>query len=92
MTRRSKVVLTLENEGSTKVAIGTISIDGTYGSASQFSFRLYCGANILPGKICTIAVSFDPDALGVGRAMLEIPTTPGGTLTIPLTGNGVKKK
>jgi hypothetical protein len=87
-----KEELILENVGNTKVAIGTVSITGTYGNPSQFSFHRYCGANLGAGKSCTIAVYYDPDALGVDRAMLTIPTDPGGALNIPLTGKGIKKK
>jgi hypothetical protein len=87
-----KVVLILENIGTTKVAIGSISIDVTYGSPSDFSMHRYCGANLGAGKSCTLALFYDPNALGQDRAMLNIPTHPGGTLHIPLTGTGVKKK
>jgi hypothetical protein len=86
------VELILENVGNTKVAIGTISIDVTYGNPTDFGFHRYCGAHLDAGKTCTIALTYDPNALATDRAMLSIPTDPGGTLEIPLTGTGVKKK
>ena len=81
--------LDLKNDGSTAATIGTISIVPTYGDGSQFSFASDCLATLDPGKKCHIDLSFTPDATQVSRATLKIPTSPGSTISIPLTGTGV---
>ena len=84
--------LDLENHGSTPAAIGPISIVGTYGDASQFTFvdSAKCAAGSLaPGKKCHIDLFFNPDAVTISRATLQIPVSPGSTISAALTGAGV---
>ena len=85
--------LELKNDGSTDATIGTISIVGTYGDASQFILdSSKCTATpttLKPGKGCHIDVSFTPNAAQVSRATLKITTSPGSTISIPLTGTGI---
>lgn len=86
----------LTNNGTTDVAIGAVSITFTYGDVSQFTFDSSACVDkdkntgtLKAGKKCHIAVSFNPDAVEVSRATLLIPTTPGSTISIPLTGAGI---
>lgn len=84
--------LDLENDGSVPAAIGSISIVATYGDASQFTFvdSSKCAAGTLdPGKKCHIDLFFNPDAVTVSRATLQIPVSPGSTISVALTGAGV---
>jgi hypothetical protein len=80
--------LDLTNSGSTSASVGPISITGTYGDVTQFSFAADCLASLDPGKKCHITLSFTPDASIISRATLIIPTSPGSTISIPLTGTG----
>ncbi len=84
--------LDLENDGSTGVLIATISVAGTYGDASQFTFNQNKCFALDPGKKCHIDVSFTPDAVQISRATLLIPTSTASgssTISIPLTGAGI---
>jgi hypothetical protein len=80
----------IENDGVAPVTVGPISIVGTYGDLSQFSFdSTKCPASLDPGKKCHITLDFTPDAVTISRATLQIPTSPGSTISIPLTGAGI---
>jgi trimeric autotransporter adhesin len=90
--RPTKKVVTVTNNGATKVAIGPITLDVTQGDASQFTLGHVCPAKLLAGKSCTIAVNFTPDAVGSDAATLNIANNAGSPLQVPLTGAGVQKK
>ncbi|MBV8817947.1 MAG: hypothetical protein JO022_06295, partial [Acidobacteriaceae bacterium] len=83
----------LRNDTTTAATVGPISIVATYGDLSQFTFdSSKCPtppATLDPGKSCHVDVTFTPDAVQVSRATLKIPTSPGSTLSIPLTGTGI---
>lgn len=82
--------LDLKNDGSAPVAIGPIAIIGTYGDVTQFTFdSSKCSATLDPGKKCHIDLFFNPDAVTISRATLQISTSPGSTISVPLTGAGV---
>jgi hypothetical protein len=81
--------LELTNNGSSAATIGTVSIVAVYGDVSQFSFASDCLSTLDPGKKCHINLSFTPSTyFQVIRATLKIPTSPGSTILIPLTGRG----
>ena len=80
----------IENDGVVPVTVGPISIAGTYGDLSQFTFdSAKCPASLDSGKKCHITLDFTPDAVTISRATLQIPTSPGSTISIPLTGAGI---
>lgn len=90
MCNKKKEVVTLTNNCTTKVAIGHVSFVDVVGNPDDFTFHRYCQPNILPGKRCTIAVFFSPDALTTDSARLNIVTSaPGSPLQIPITATGV---
>jgi hypothetical protein len=90
--RLGKKVVTVTNNGTTKVALGPITLTVTTGDASQFGLDHSCSPILRPGKSCTIGVTFRPDAVGPDAATLNIVTSaPGSPLEVPITGAGVKK-
>jgi hypothetical protein len=90
--RLGKKVVTVTNNGTTKVAIGPITLTVTTGDTSQFGLDHNCSPMLRPGKSCTIGVTFRPDAVGPDAATLNIVTSaPGSPLEVPITGAGVKK-
>jgi Abnormal spindle-like microcephaly-assoc'd, ASPM-SPD-2-Hydin len=93
LDRRKKVILTLNNTCTTKVEIGAISYTDITGNPDDFSFHAWCANRIRPGKSCSIAVLFTPDAVGTDTATLNIVTSaPGSPLQVPITATGIKKK
>ena len=86
-----KEVLTLTNNCKTKVTIGPISFVDIVGDPADFNFHEYCnGGNLRPGKSCTVAVFFSPDALTTDTATLNIVTNaPGSPLQVPITATGI---
>jgi hypothetical protein len=94
LCRTKKEVLTMENNGTTEVQIGAVSFTNVSGNPADFSFHRYCNANgngeLAPGKSCTIAVLFSPDALTTDTATLNIAnSSPGSPLQVPITGAGI---
>ena len=90
--RPKKQVVTLTNTGSTILGIGPISLTVTQGDASQFSIGHVCTPHLRPGRSCTIAVHFTPDAVGSDAATLNIASSaPGSPLEVPITGAGINK-
>jgi hypothetical protein len=94
LCRTKKEVLTLKNNGTTKVQIGAVSFINISGNPADFSFHRYCNANddgeLGPGKSCTIAVLFSPDALATDTATLNIVNSSSGSpLQVPITATGI---
>jgi hypothetical protein len=90
--RPKKQVVTLTNTGFTILNIGPISLTVTQGDASQFSIGHVCTPHLRPGRSCTIAVHFTPDAVGSDAATLNIASSaPGSPLEVPITGAGINK-
>jgi len=89
--RLAKVVVTLQNTGTTKVTIGPISLKVTTGKAADFSIGHECAPTLGPGRECTIAALFSPSAVKTEAATLKIVTSaPGSPLLVPITGAGIK--
>ena len=60
-------------------------------AAADYSVASHtCAAPVLPGRSCVIGARFMPSALGVRGGLVEITAnTPTGTMTVPMTGDGV---
>jgi hypothetical protein len=89
-----KEVVTLENNGTTKVQIGPISFIDIVGNPADFSFHEYCnGGHLDPGHRCTIGVKFSPSEEAPESATLNIVTNaPGSPLQVPITATGIANK
>ncbi|MGA9527924.1 MAG: NF038122 family metalloprotease [Terriglobales bacterium] len=83
--------VTLKNTGSTKVPIGPISFTVTAGDASQFSYHEFCQASLPAGRVCTVKVTFAPDAAGSDAATLNI-VAGSSTIQVPLAASGKSRK
>jgi hypothetical protein len=93
LCRTKKDVLTLKNNGATKVQIGPISFIDVVGNPDDFSYIEYCATNLLPGKSCTVAVKFSPSEEAPESATLNIVTNaPGSPVQVPITGTGIADK
>jgi hypothetical protein len=94
LCKTKKEVVTLHNNGKTKVQIGTVSLIDIVGNPSDFSFHRYCHpANLHPGKSCTVAVIFSPSEEATETATLNIVTSaPGSPLQVPITATGIPSK
>jgi Abnormal spindle-like microcephaly-assoc'd, ASPM-SPD-2-Hydin len=85
-----KEVVTLHNNGSTKVQIGSISFIDVSGNPGDFQEIDYCEATLAPGKSCTLGVKFRPSEEAPESATLNIVTNaPGSPLQVPITGTGI---
>lgn len=77
--------VTLTNNGTGPLAVGTV---GVTGHAGDFSADNGCnGLEVAPSESCSVAVSFTPTAFGARAATLTIPTELGDR-TVQLTGSG----
>ncbi len=93
VSRARKIVVTLKNTSATRQSLGPFSLTVTGGNASDFSIHPWCGAEIGPGKECTIAVHFTPQAVEAGTATLSIVTSASTVpLEVPITGSGIAIK
>ena len=89
LCRTKKVVLTLYNNSTTEAQIGPISFIDVVGNPADFYYIRYCPTNLYPGKSCTVAVMFRPDALTTDTATLSIVTSaPGNPIQVPITAAG----
>jgi hypothetical protein len=80
--------LTVTNTGDAPLDV-TPSITGT--ASADYSIvaaQTTCGAQLAPAATCTIAVQFDPQAIGSRTAALEIPNDTGVNSRVALTGTG----
>ena len=92
VSRARKIVVTLKNTSATRQSLGPFSLTVTGGNASDFSIHPWCEAEIGPGKECTIAVHFTPQAVEAGTATLSIVTSASTVpLEVPITGSGIGK-
>jgi hypothetical protein len=94
LCRTKKEVVTLHNNGSTKVHFGPISFIDVTGNPSDFRDIEYChNGNLRPGKSCTLAVKFSPSEEAPEAATLNIVTSaPGSPVQVPITGTGIANK
>jgi hypothetical protein len=79
---------TLTNTGA--VTLGTLSVQlaGAGSAAFRIASDTCTGATLAPGVSCTTSVTFQPTAVGMRSAMLELAANPGGTVSAALTGTG----
>jgi len=82
----------VSNNGSGPVTLGTAAVEGL--GAGDFTIDpptdTCSGMTLDAGQQCTLSVYFEPGAVGIDTAVLEIPYgSGGGTLAIPLGGTGV---
>ena len=75
--------ITLHNTGQTPVNISSIRAGGDFSQTNN------CGSALAVGASCTLNAIFRPTASGVRNNFVTIADNgPGGSLQIPLTGNG----
>jgi len=89
-TTSASRVVTLTNNGTTSLAIG--SIVGTGPNAGDFLVTSTCGATVAAGGNCAISVSFTPSAIGTRHAAVTVTdnaATGGGTQSVQLSGAGI---
>jgi len=91
LCRTKKAVVTLTNNGSTKVHFGPISFVDVTGNPGDFSDIEYChNGNLDAGHSCTVAVKFSPSEEASESATLNIVTSaPGSPIQMPITGTGI---
>jgi hypothetical protein len=83
----SPVVLEISNPGSTASGVPDLSING----AGFVLHGTTCGlVGVPPGGRCTATVGFRPSAPGQASGMFAVSARPGGNLSIPLTGLGLR--
>ena len=82
-------VFTVTNPGQVPTSTVTVSIGGA--NASDFTkLSDSCnGMTISPGVPCTIALRFRPGAIGARAASLTVGAATGGTVSVPLSGDGL---
>lgn len=64
--------ITLSNNGTAALALGTVSLSGT--NASLFAEATTCGSTLAIGSSCTFTVSFSPQSAGSYAAKLNVPS------------------
>jgi hypothetical protein len=74
------------NDENTTLSLSSIVLGGT--NASDFSQTNNCGKGRKAGWDCTIAVTFDPGAIGTRSGTLTI-TDAAGARIVSLSGTGV---
>jgi glycine cleavage system H lipoate-binding protein len=85
-TSSAAVAVTLTNSGTAALQISSIAVTGT--NASSFLQSNNCHASVAASEICTISVTFAPQAAGALTASVTI-TDNAGTQIVPLSGTGV---
>ncbi len=94
LCRTKAVTVTLQDNASTLVQIGPISLINVTGNPSDFAIRSYSTTGILgPGKgrSYQIQVKFSPSEELAESATLNIVTNaPGSPVQVPITGTGIK--
>jgi sugar lactone lactonase YvrE len=76
--------VTLSNQGTSSVAITSITISGDFAKSPG------CGSSLGAGKSCTVSATFTPTATGTRTGSLTFNLS-SGTLTVALTGTGTPK-
>src|SRR5262249_2111504 len=80
----------IRNAGTaTSGAIAFSAFSGTNAGDFTLSGDLCTGKTLLPNSTCTATITFVPPALGPRSGGIQVSATPGGTLMIGLSGNGV---
>ncbi len=80
-TTSAAQVITITNTGKSAVTNTGVSVTGDFAGSTT------CGANLGPGKKCTVSVTFTPTAAGArsGAATINLST---GAQTVSLAGTG----
>jgi len=85
--------ITITNEGSAALSLGSASIKGTARADYSIDTNTCSGTAPAPTATCQIAVVFDPSSGASRPARVElIADTARGVVMIPLTGKGEKHK
>ena len=80
-------IFTVSNTGG--AASGTASVQVTGANAGDFAVSANtCTGAIPAGASCTFTVTFTPSALGSRTATVGVNASPGGSLSVPLSGEG----
>ncbi len=77
--------VTLSNEGTDTLGIGSIASTGPFGVTNN------CGASLAPRSSCVATITFSPTQEGAAAGTLTVSTTDGGvtnTQSLALSGNG----
>jgi hypothetical protein len=83
------VSVTIANAGDVATGAPMVSLDGTNKGEFEISANT-CVAPIAALRDCRVDVVFKPTSVANGKvAVLKVTATPGGTLNIDLTGNGL---
>ena len=86
-TSTSPQTVTLTNNGNAALSVTSIVVTGT--NPGDFPETNTCGTSVAAGGSCTIAVSFDPVAVGSRSAAVTISdAAPGSPQVVTLTGTG----
>jgi hypothetical protein len=84
-TNSGPVSVNISNPSGAPFSITSITVSG-----APFSQTSVCVTQLLPGKSCTVLVSFAPTATGTSNGSLTITDTASATpQVVPLTGMGV---
>jgi hypothetical protein len=85
--------ITVTNEGSTALSLGSASIKGTARADYTIDTNTCSGTTPVPTATCQISVVFDPSSGASRPARVELVAgTARGLVVIPLTGKGEKRK
>ncbi len=69
---------------------GALSVSKSGAATADFTISGNCQGTILqPAGTCTATVTFAPQSSGAKSAELDIAASPGGSLMVPLSGNGL---
>ncbi len=80
---------TITNTGGSATGIPSV---GFATSTSDFTVTdNQCFAALPPAGMCTVTVRFNPSVAGALSANLRVSATPGGTVSAPVSGTGLRK-
>ena len=80
--------VTVKNTGTGQLTFSSITITGA--DPSDFAETNNCTGSVVPGKSCTVTVTFTPQATGSRSASLQLTDdAQGSPQTVSLTGTGV---
>ncbi len=83
------VTVHVKNSGDASSGSVRIRVGGSDPDAFGVSSDRCSGFELAPGGTCTLDVSFKPAKLGGSSGQLEVSASPGGTVTVPLSGTGL---
>jgi hypothetical protein len=82
--------VTVQNNGSADLVLGTVTRSGTSPNQFQQSNDLCSGQTLAPTATCTVGIKFAPTSSGAKDATLQIPSNDPVTplVSVPLDGTG----